>query len=118
VKEKRREVKLGGKYYSAASIIWKMMYDVDAIVVDHINNDPHDDRLINLRACTRSQNQANRRAKTRDLARGVYKLKGKYIASVKKDSKNIYLGLFNTSEDAETIAKTTAQELHREFSRY
>ena len=64
---------------------------------DHINSDGLDNRRKNLRACTASQNQQNRR-----LQRGTSKYKGvcsdkrKWRASIMVNSVAHYLGLHNT----------------------
>src|ERR1039458_5689462 len=39
--------------------------------IDHVNGDPGDDRLINLREATHAQNQANRRKGLHSVQKGV-----------------------------------------------
>lgn len=72
--------------------------------IDHINGNRSDNRIKNLRACTLSQNQQNRRISKNNTSgyTGVsyMKNKGKYKATIYKDSKPIYLGLFDTAEKA------------------
>lgn len=71
--------------------------------IDHINGIGTDNRFINLRDVTPSENQRNRRCpqktnKTGFL--GVSKSRGKYLASIRIDAKNINLGRYETPEEA------------------
>ena len=65
--------------------------------VDHINRDKLDNRRINLRKVTRSENSHNRRAmnvwKRRDT--------GRWTGQISKDGKTTSLGCFDTREEAE-----------------
>lgn len=64
-------------------------------IVDHINHNPSDNRKENLRYVTKSQNAMNQPSS------GVSKLKnGKYFARISQDYKGIYLGCFDTIEEA------------------
>lgn len=65
--------------------------------VEHKNTNKLDNRKLNLRYATRSQNNINRKK-----LRGVYWHKGakKWTAQITKDYKNIHLGLFTNKEDA------------------
>jgi hypothetical protein len=73
--------------------------------VDHINRDPLDNRLCNLRLCTQSQNNANqtfRKNKTGFL--GVYCNRGgRYRVGVKCDGKYLHLGTFDHLIEAARI---------------
>lgn len=65
--------------------------------VDHINHNGLDNRKLNLRICTHSQNMTNQYKKLN----GIYKTKsGKYRASICINSKTIYIGTFETEEEA------------------
>lgn len=72
--------------------------------IDHINGDPHDNRLCNLRESTPSENQANRKRLTTNSsgARGVtwHKACRKWQAAIKVDGRNIHLGLHSSVESA------------------
>ena len=72
--------------------------------IDHINRDKSDNSINNLRACSLSQNQHNRKL-SRNSTTGYtgvtyVKNRGKYKATIYKDSKPIYLGLYKTPEEA------------------
>jgi hypothetical protein len=63
--------------------------------VDHINRNPLDNRKQNLRLCTKSQNNMNKEG-----IRGVSKFRDKWRARIKKDGKELHLGVFDTFNEA------------------
>lgn len=90
--------------------------------VDHINGDTLDNRRSNLRFCTDSQNQMNRRA-----VRGVSKFKGVvwqkrasgngfWKATITKDGVVRYLGSFHTDLEAAAAYNSAALELYGAFA--
>lgn len=91
--------------------------------VDHINGDTHDDRLVNLRVCSRSENAKNRRAYKSSSTgyKGVYEgnKRGKvikYLASIQVDNERIFLGSFNTPWQAAAAYNKAADEFHGKFA--
>jgi hypothetical protein len=87
--------------------------------VDHANCIKSDNRLANLRACSRSQNMANmgRRKDNSSGFKGVSPHRDKWSAEVSFERKRFYLGLFDTPEAAHAAYCAKAQELHGEFAR-
>jgi hypothetical protein len=86
---------------------------------DHINGDTLDNREMNLRICTRSQNLANQRVLPHSsMFKGVryHKLAKKWIAEVGEGGRTIYLGLFVSEVDAAKAYDQKAKELFGEFS--
>ena len=81
-------------------------------MVDHINRIKSDDRLINLRLATRSQNFANNSR----IYRGVYKYANKWKAQLGHNGKIHYFGLYNTKEEAYAVVCREHKKLHGEFS--
>jgi HNH endonuclease/AP2 domain len=66
------------------------------LVIDHIDFDPLNNQKCNLRFVTRSENNARRKD-----ARGyILDSSGKYRAQIHFGGKQIYLGLFDTEEEA------------------
>lgn len=86
-------------------------------VVDHINRDPFDNRKVNLRICTNAQNNANREMGNRKIKyRGVYKMRGIFMAQITIKRKTIYLG---SSKDQLVCAKMyneAALKYYKEFA--
>lgn len=88
--------------------------------VDHINHDIHDNRRINLRIATPSQNGQNRRKRSDNTSgyKGVSwkKANKAWQAYIKYKQKTIYLGLHNTPELAALAYNKKARELFGEFA--
>jgi len=121
-KYKWHAVNVGGRIYAQATI-WKnnsnrKIYMHRLITtapegkdVDHANHNTLDNRKINLRICTRSQNFFNRlKGKSLSIYKGVSQIgwtidghrftAGKWRARIKIHRKEIYLGTFKTEEEA------------------
>lgn len=90
-------------------------------IVDHINGDRLDNRLDNLRIVTASQNSFNSRHKT-----GISKYRGvnrsnskieKWEACISHNNRQLYLGTFNTPEEAAKAYDAKAIELRGRFAR-
>lgn len=73
------------------------------LYIDHINHNRLDNRKLNLREATNSQNQMNRKNKPTGVS--FHKLSGKWRARITKNQKEIYLGLFETEEEAILVRK-------------
>jgi hypothetical protein len=62
--------------------------------IDHIDGDKLNNKIENLRSVTKQQNGFNTKSK------GAYKLKGKFMSQIVLNRKSIYLGLFDTEDEA------------------
>jgi hypothetical protein len=71
----------------------------DKLYIDHINHNKLDNRKCNLNIVSASQNQQNLKPKKNGY-RGVYKSGKKFKSSIRINGKDIYLGTFDTFEDA------------------
>ena len=89
--------------------------------IDHINGDPADNRWINLREATISQNCQNRRKPNTNTSgiRGVswHKTQRKWCANIKLAGKAYYLGSFDTKDAAGAAYAAASANLHGEFGR-
>lgn len=104
----------GRKVY-AHRVIWKMMYGVDPVEVDHINGDPGDNRLSNLRNVTHAENGRNMRRPT-DNSSGCIGVRwnsdcAKWAAEIQADGRRESLGLFHTFEAAADARRAAEQRL-------
>lgn len=71
--------------------------------IDHINHNTVDNRVSNLRTCSHSGNNANRKRNKNNTSgyKGVTKSKnGFWEAYIKRDSKRLGLGTYSTAQDA------------------
>lgn len=83
--------------------------------VDHINGDKQDNRIANLRPCTRSQNLQNQRRPQRHNKTGylgVHLKRNKYQAQIFVDGRVKRLGLFDTPEEASAAYLAAKRRLH------
>lgn len=82
-----------------------IMHPPKDMVVDHINHDTLDNRKVNLRVLSRSENRQNLNvfSKTSSGVRGVHyhKATKKWQGTVTKDGKRMFYGLFDSIEEAE-----------------
>jgi hypothetical protein len=87
-------------------------------LIDHINRDGLDNRIVNLRECTQSQNIINSKGWKNSSSghTGVQKERDKWKATIKKDGKHIRIGVFFTIEEARAARKKKELELFGEFS--
>lgn len=78
---------------------------------DHINHDRLDNRRENLRTVTRQMNNFNRKP---ELQQGVcfHKKANKWMARIKLNGKEKYLGLFDNIDDALLARKNAEKELN------
>lgn len=78
------------------------------LLIDHENHIKHDNRVKNLRVVSNQQNQFNR------IAKGYSwnKQKQKWKASIKYNSKNIYLGMFKNEQDARNAYLKAKEQYH------
>lgn len=95
---------LDGKIYPAHSIIWRLVTGEQPHEIDHINGDGTDNRLCNLRAASRTENNRNT-AKRIDNTSGVtgvtwHRATGKWCAKIGINGTTKHLGLFQTMEEA------------------
>lgn len=90
--------------------------------VDHINMDPMDNRLCNLRICTHQQNQINQGLQKNNTSGVVgvsfYKPRGKYRARIKIGNHDIHLGYYETFEQAVQARNVGMECMFGEYGRY
>lgn len=104
-------VSVNGRLYPVHRVVMLMCYGFygEGLEVDHINHVRNDNRLLNLRFVTRSENRKNQSVSSKNTSgvTGVYfsKAKKKYIAQIKVNRETIYLGIFDTLEGATEVRR-------------
>ena len=87
---------------------------------DHINHDGLDNRRENVRICTRTENQQNRRPQSGFVSKfkGVYRhsVHKRWVAQIKIASKAYYCGLYKNEEDAALVYNIYAVTLFGKFA--
>jgi HNH endonuclease len=108
--------------YLAHRLAWFYMTGEDVpegYEIDHINNVRSDNRWINLRLATPSQNKCNSVRKGRNLPKGVslHTDSGQYVAQISVNSEPVFLGRFDTPSEAAAVYAFAAKDMHGAFAR-
>jgi len=110
-------VGLDGRRYLAHRLAWFYVHgEWPENDIDHINRRRLDNRMLNLRQATRSENLQNKALSEKNTSgrKGVYwhKRAGKWLAQIKADGKHHYLGLFSDIELAARAYQLASVDLH------
>ena len=118
------QITFGNKKYTGHRLAWLYMYGYMPKEMDHKNRIRNDNRIENLRECTRSQNLANKLPRKRkiDLPRGVHRaigrngFQGKYTARITFHGRIISLGTYPSIKQASMAHETKRIELFGDFA--
>jgi HNH endonuclease len=83
-----RQIHIDGRFHLAPNVVWLFVHGEWPVRgLDHINLDPADNRIANLRLATTSESAANRRRPRNNTSgkKGVYRFRGKWHATITKD---------------------------------
>lgn len=110
---------IDGRRYLAHRLAWLYVHGVwPDSYVDHINRDPRDNRLANLRQATHAENLQNKGKSTNNTSGhlGVSWRKdcARWEARLMVNRKSRHLGFFEHLEDA-VSARKAAEQLHHPF---
>lgn len=88
--------------------------------VDHINSDRLNNKIENLRAATKSQNQQNKPLQTNNTSgsKNVRYKNGKWQVDLKVKSKLIYIGRFDDLEFADLVATMAREKYHGAYANH
>ena len=112
-----------GKWYTKTLHMHRMFYKSDNnTVIDHINRNRLDNRRCNLRLVSKSQNALNSDRLNRWKS-GLYgvtirprKNKIKWVAAITYKDESLYIGIFDTKEEAARAYDKKCLELRGEFA--
>lgn len=112
--------RIAGNNYRAHRIIWRMVYGEDIPdFIDHINGDPSDNRISNLRLATGKQNSQNR-TKTRGTSRylGVCwnRSEQNWLVQLRRADGTKYQRRFRSEIEAAKAYDAEAIRCHGEFA--
>lgn len=115
-----RTIKIDQVYYREHRLAWFYVYgDWPLSLLDHINGCKSDNRICNLREANLSENAANSKIKSNNTSgyRGVHwsKTKNKWHAKIRVNGKRLFLGQFDSPEDASAVYETFAKTAHGVF---
>jgi hypothetical protein len=101
----------------AHRLAWFLTYGYWPKEIDHINHDKADNRIRNLRECTRSENQCSRRKyQSASPLKGAHKFRDKWKAQIRFAGHQIYLGVFKTDHEAHAAYWQAASLMHGDFA--
>ncbi|CAB5079604.1 putative NHN endonuclease [uncultured Caudovirales phage] len=117
-----RQIRIDGVSHRAHRLAWLYMTgEWPKDVVDHVNGNGTDNRWVNIREATKSQNQFNRRASRNNTSgrKGVVFLKdrNRWRALIWVNDQPRYLGNFYTYEAAVAARSAAERQLHGAFAR-
>jgi hypothetical protein len=114
----RLYIQIDGKKTLAHRIVWAMHHGDCPEFLDHIDGNPLNNRIENLRPATKSQNAMNRKVKSDNQlgVKGVSKRHNKFAAYIYVKGKSVFLGMHSTLEQAGNVYKTASMKHFGEFA--
>lgn len=117
------KVAINGRWMYAHRLAWALMNGDKwpEGEIDHINGNPSDNRIENLRVVTRSQNVVNAKFNSANSSgyRGVCVVrrhgKIRYQADIRRKGRKAYLGTFDTAEEAHSAYLKAALDEYGEY---
>lgn len=110
-----RRIGLGHVTYSAHRLAWLYVTGEDpAHEIDHIDGNRDNNAITNLRVADRKQNSENLKTSAKNTSgfRGVTKTKdGRWQAQMGHKRKTLYLGVFDTPEQAAKVVRSKRAQL-------
>ena len=115
----RLYVQAYGKKHLVHRVIWFLHHNEVPEFLDHIDGNPLNNKIENLRQATKAQNAMNRKVRADSLTgvKGIMKKGKKFGASIYLNNKPVYLGTFETAELAKAAYAQAANANFKEYAR-
>lgn len=124
-KDGRKTLNINNRHYQLHRVIWAVHHgEWPDQFIDHIDGDPSNNKIENLRLSTPSENQQNRKIQSNN--RSGYKgvsvhsdnRERPYRASIMVKGERINLGMFHTPQEAHQVYCEAANKHHGEYARF
>ncbi len=116
---------VGDKTQLMHRFIWSLARpgeNIEGLQIDHINENGLDNRVVNLRIATSSQNKHNVKLKRNNTSgvKGVYwnTARNLWQAQIAVNNKRICVGRFENIEEAKAALEQVRTRLHKDFSNH
>ncbi len=121
-KSKYLVIRIDNINYLAHRIAWLYSYGNLPKILDHINGNRNDNRLCNLRECTRSQNQYNHKNYSTNTSgvKGVSwntKMQ-KWKVAIRTKFGRLHLGYYKSLDEAKDVIMKARIKYHGEFANH
>ena len=121
-KDRYVEIKIENKLYRAHRLIFLWHWGYLPDILDHIDGDFLNNKVGNLRECTKSENGCNSKTYSTNTSgvKGVHRRKdsGRWVATIGFEGKRYHGGYHDSIEDAEEAVKALREEHHGNFHRH
>lgn len=108
-------ISIDRKIYLAHKLAWLWVYGDIPPILDHIDENKSNNKINNLRLSNKSLNGLNQSKPHKDskqLYRGISQTNsGKWMAKYCLNSKQIYLGSFDTEQEAALVYSTATKKI-------
>jgi hypothetical protein len=113
-----RRIRLFGRLEGVHRLIFLLFNGYLPEVVDHIDRDKMNNRIENLRACTKAQNEKNRvkYKNNKTGVKNVYQIGNSYCVDFKLKGVRQFSKCCKTLEEATRLAYEMRKQLHGEFT--
>lgn len=114
-------IRIDGVLYLAHRLAWLYIFGWMPDTIDHINGDPSNNSIANLRVASQMQNVWNSNVRS-DNTSGIKGVRfdasrGKWSARLKVNGKFVLLKRFDNKEEAVFAYESTSAKYHSEFKR-
>jgi hypothetical protein len=113
----RKQIYLNCKKYWAYRLVWMYHHGNFPKFIDHIDCDETNNRIENLRECTKQENLRNR-GKPINNSSGVKGVSWSKAAKKWEARCGKYLGVYDTKEEAIKIVQEYRERVHGDFAHH
>lgn len=113
------QIRIDGKLFYLHRLVWIYHFGEPTYEIDHIDGNPENNYVENLREATHQQNLSNVKMHVDNKSGyvGVSKYCNKWLARIMVNGVSISIGCFDTPEAASDAYQKTALEHRKEFVR-